>query len=33
MNQVGYRFFTDVESFREYVRSEVLALEPAVAET
>lgn len=32
-NQAGYRFFTDVESFREYVRDEVLALEPVLAET
>jgi hypothetical protein len=31
-NQAGYRFFTDVESFREYVRDEVLALEPALTE-
>jgi hypothetical protein len=31
-NQAGYRFFTDVESFREYVRDEILALEPALTE-
>ncbi len=27
-NQTRFRYFTDVESFREYVRREILALEP-----
>ncbi|MBA2670612.1 MAG: hypothetical protein H0U67_09600 [Gemmatimonadetes bacterium] len=30
-NQAGYRFFTDVETFKQYVQEEVLALdEPAL---
>ena len=27
-NQARYRFFTDVESFRNYVERDILALEP-----
>jgi hypothetical protein len=30
-NQAGFRFFTDVEAFKEYVRVEVLALETELA--
>ncbi len=26
-NKAGYRFFTDIESFRSYVQHEILALE------
>ena len=28
-NRAGYRVFTDAESFREYVETEILALETA----
>ena len=28
-NRAGYRCFTSVEEFQEYVRREILALEPA----
>jgi len=31
-NQARYRFFTDVESFRDYVKRDILALEPVQAE-
>ena len=27
-NRTGFRYFTDVERFRDYVHREVLALEP-----
>ena len=27
-NRAGYRYFTDAESFRAYVRKEILAAEP-----
>lgn len=31
-NRAGFRYFTDVESFKDYVRREVLALEPVAAD-
>lgn len=31
VNQAGYRFFTNTESFKEYVRREILAVESDMA--
>lgn len=28
VNQAGYRYFTNLEDFSEYVQREILALEP-----
>src|SRR5262249_27796991 len=29
VNQAGYRFFTDIATFKQYVRSEILAVDEA----
>jgi hypothetical protein len=31
VNQAGYRYFTNLDAFRQYVREEILALEPVAA--